>query len=642
MKCEVFSDEVLFFAGGADDATVAQVEDAAGLVAPRMNDRVTHVIANAFVTPELAKKANDIGSVIVLPTWVDECLKKKTLVDESGFCIGISKKKKSKRTASGSLVAASHASNDDDDDGISPPKKVKSGDVNTGYSVGVQKFLPLSTVPFAYAPPPNHKVPLDPQFVTEYGSHGSYEVYQDSDGIYNEALVQIGFDFNKFYNMQLIQEVTKKSFVVWLRWGRAGTPGEYQTGLYSNFATAKAEFTKKFFEKTGVLWENRNGMTPQPGKYDRLVINYNALSLPSPTKPDAKSGGLSLDITVRELVELICDIKKMKSILIEFSIDTDRMPLGKLSQQQLKKGFLILTQLETALMSGTATKSTYLDLSNQFYTLIPHSFGKSRPPILDSMMMLKDKLGLLEALANMEIAGKLLSGPSTPIEDPIETHYKMLNASIIPVAKHSPEWDIVEKYIKFSHAPTHDQYTLSLHALFSVTREVEQKRFTKDISNRMLLWHGSRLTNFMGIISQGLKIAPPEAPVTGYMFGKGLYFADSCSKSANYCHTSKSDNTGCLLLCDVALGPMHRLRKAKESLTYSDMQKVGCMSTFGEGKNTCDPSQTITIEDGIQVPLGKIVPSGITVSELLYNEYIVYRVEQARMKYLVQLKFHYK
>jgi hypothetical protein len=48
----------------------------------------------------------------------------------------------------------------------------------------------------------------------------------------------------------------------------------------------------------------------------------------------------------------------------------------------------------------------------------------------------------------------------------------------------------------------------------------------------MLLWHGSRLTNWVGIISQGLRIAPPEAPSTGYMFGKGVYFADMSSKSA--------------------------------------------------------------------------------------------------------------
>jgi len=32
--------------------------------------------------------------------------------------------------------------------------------------------------------------------------------------------------------------------------------------------------------------------------------------------------------------------------------------------------------------------------------------------------------------------------------------------------------------------------------------------------------------NFIGILADGLKIAPPEAPSTGYMFGKGVYFAD--------------------------------------------------------------------------------------------------------------------
>jgi len=74
------------------------------------------------------------------------------------------------------------------------------------------------------------------------------------------------------------------------------------------------------------------------------------------------------------------------------------------------------------------------------------------------------------------------------------------------------------------------------------------KVFKKSKVDRMLLWHGSRTTNFAGIISQGLKIAPPEAPVTGYMFGKGIYFADMVSKSANYCQTTRTNNTGLLMV----------------------------------------------------------------------------------------------
>lgn len=35
------------------------------------------------------------------------------------------------------------------------------------------------------------------------------------------------------------------------------------------------------------------------------------------------------------------------------------------------------------------------------------------------------------------------------------------------------------------------------------------------------------------------------------MFGKGLYFADMSSKSANYCYPTPSKNTGLLLLSEV-------------------------------------------------------------------------------------------
>lgn len=38
------------------------------------------------------------------------------------------------------------------------------------------------------------------------------------------------------------------------------------------------------------------------------------------------------------------------------------------------------------------------------------------------------------------------------------------------------------------------------------------------------------------------------------MFGKGIYFADMVSKSANYCLATKINNVGLVLLCEVALG----------------------------------------------------------------------------------------
>ena len=51
--------------------------------------------------------------------------------------------------------------------------------------------------------------------------------------------------------------------------------------------------------------------------------------------------------------------------------------------------------------------------------------------------------------------------------------------------------------------------------IFEIKREGEYGRYKpfKELPNRQLLWHGSRTTNFGGILSQGLRIAPPEAPV---------------------------------------------------------------------------------------------------------------------------------
>ena len=74
-----------------------------------------------------------------------------------------------------------------------------------------------------------------------------------------------------------------------------------------------------------------------------------------------------------------------------------------------------------------------------------------------------------------------------------------------------------------------------------------------DIGNDMLLWHGSRISNFVGILSSGLRIAPPEAPSSGYLYGKGLYFADMLSKSLMYCRASSSNNDVLILLCKVAV-----------------------------------------------------------------------------------------
>lgn len=125
------------------------------------------------------------------------------------------------------------------------------------------------------------------------------------------------------------------------------------------------------------------------------------------------------------------------------------------------------------------------------------------------------------------------------------------------------------------------------------------------MSNKMLLWHGSRLTNYVGILSKGLRIAPLEAPSTGYMFGKGIYFADMVSKSANYCLATKINNIGLVLLCEVALGNMNQ--KWATDFTAANLPP-GKQSTKGMGQT--EPAGGEMLDD-VWIPNGKAGISGV-------------------------------
>lgn len=161
---------------------------------------------------------------------------------------------------------------------------------------------------------------------------------------------------------------------------------------------------------------------------------------------------------------------------------------------------------------------------------------------------------MVENLMEMEIAYSMMK--STGNNNTIDGHYQQLKTDLDVLKCEADEFEVISEYVKNTHAETHSNYELEIEDVFTVKRQGEEKRYKpfRKLKNRKLLWHGSRTTNLAGILSQGLRIAPPEAPVTGYMFGKGIYFADMVSKSANYCCTTPNNNTGVLLLCEVALG----------------------------------------------------------------------------------------
>ncbi|CAI9280734.1 unnamed protein product [Lactuca saligna] len=116
----------------------------------------------------------------------------------------------------------------------------------------------------------------------------------------------------------------------------------------------------------------------------------------------------------------------------------------------------------------------------------------------------------------------------------------------------------------------------------------------------------------------------PEAPTTGYMFEKGIYFADLVSKSAQYCFTDKKNPVGLMLLSEVALGEMYELKKSK----YMDKPPKRKDSGKGLRKKIPNESKHIKWKDDVVVPCGKSVSSNVKAYGLMYNGYIVYNTDQ--------------
>ncbi|KAE8600352.1 hypothetical protein XENTR_v10013202 [Xenopus tropicalis] len=453
------------------------------------------------------------------------------------------------------------------------------------------------------------------------------------------GLVDITRGTNSYYKLQLIEHDRNSRYWVFRSWGRVGTViGSNKLEEMSSKEDAIDHFLNLYQEKTGNAWHSPN-FTKYPNKFYPLEIDYGQeedvvkkLSVGAGTKS-------KLAQPVQELIKLIFDVESMKKAMVEFEIDLQKMPLGKLSKRQIQSAYSILNQVQQA-VSESSSEARLLDLSNQFYTLIPHDFGMKKPPLLNNLEYIQAKVQMLDNLLDIEVAYSLLRGGADDGEkDPIDVKYEKIKTDIKVVDKESEESRIIRDYVKNTHAETHNAYDLEVLEIFKIEREGEYQRYKpfKQLHNRQLLWHGSRTTNFAGILSQGLRIAPPEAPVTGYMFGKGIYFADMVSKSANYCNAMPGNPIGLILLGEVALGNMHELRAA----SHITKLPKGKHSVKGLGRTAPDPSATVKL-DGVDVPLGKGSATNITDASLLYNEYIVYDVAQVNLKYLLKLKFNYK
>jgi len=521
-----------------------------------------------------------------------------------------------------------------------------------------------------------------------YSMHGENKIHAEKKGEECDALlfkVDLKRDEMRFYHLQLVHETNKDLFVLFTRWGEIGETGMFQRTPAANKEEGLKEFGKVFREKTGNVWDaTGDSFERKPNKY-QLLRRRRATArneeIVEPFDFDA-SARTALPRMTWRTIDAICDPKHILQAVRSMGIKTESMPFGSLSRStldeaksllgQIRQGIAELKQIKGAGHRGrfgggfgfakaeevleaskkrNEVREKILDLSSRYFELIPRSAGtvEVARPIESDDALAKEFEALLNLTeASVGIQTLLAAKHHAKSMNPMDYCQLAMGVALEQVKTESDEFKLLMDYMQKSGNVSAakpgdivDEYGqkrsngLRRHrggdvvtAIYRIARAGEEERF-KDLGNRRLLWHGSRRSNFISILTQGLRVAPPEAPVSGYMYGKGIYFADMFSKSRGYT-VAGQDEAVYMLLCDVSLGNMFPSHNAH----YMEQPQAGTNSTWGVGGHNPGWSTSIYEPGGAQLPNGGKDGSGGCLG---HNEFIVYDPAQVKMRYLIEL-----
>jgi poly [ADP-ribose] polymerase len=149
----------------------------------------------------------------------------------------------------------------------------------------------------------------------------------------------------------------------------------------------------------------------------------------------SKEAKCTLEKSVQGLMEMIYNIDMMNTHMREIGYDVKKLPLGKLGEGTLRKGYEILKKIEEILTGKR--KGDIAVLTSEFYTHIPHCFGFTNVSKfkIDNKTILMEKLAMIDSLRDISIATKIIDESKESEEETslYDVYYNKLNCTINPL-----------------------------------------------------------------------------------------------------------------------------------------------------------------------------------------------------------------
>ena len=445
---------------------------------------------------------------------------------------------------------------------------------------------------------------------------------------------------SKFYHIELHTPTSpnQTQAQLYTEYGPTGKVQAREYRVFNTEAEAKKEFDKIIKSKLKKGYMEVDVAIRVVGSdiaktITKLVVFKNAQDITQTPNNDPK-----LSTQVAAL------IAKLMGSTNQFVIETLKCPLGSLTNAQCDAGKLRLHEAKAIITSQQIDKKRIEQLTNEFYSLIPHNLGSGYRGVmsellLDSVDKIAKKEYDLDTLLDAKALGVNLVSDST------YTQYQSLQTDISYIEPSDPLFNWCNSMIQDTRASNHSHLgKIVLLNAYKINRAGEKDIFNKrtreiakecgqqviphqlkklvadrndveDVdmyknANVMPLFHGSRTENFTGILKKGLLIRPSGVVLCGSMYGNGIY-AGLSTKSINYTSIKNSywskgsSDSAFLFIKDCALGN----------------QKIATGSNQYSKKNI-SPNHSVWAKGG---------QSGV-----INDEFILYDTNQHNLRYLLE------
>ncbi|AJD93422.1 poly(ADP-ribose) polymerase (plasmid) [Jeotgalibacillus malaysiensis] len=394
----------------------------------------------------------------------------------------------------------------------------------------------------------------------------------------------LGANSNKFYILEIQEGIGKEPFAVYCEYGRLGSNPQKKHRFFSSLYGAEREYEKIKRSKES--------------KGYKVVDVQDQVGQVKVEVKDARTKEVS---QIKNKVHRL--IGKLYQSATSYLVSSIQTPLGKISGTQVAKGLAVLKQIEELLDKGNPSIHQVQRLSDEFYSVIPVPFGSRvdvKRFLIDDYVKLNDKKDLLGVMSSVVQAQDTL-------EKTLQEKYESLNIKLKPLSSRTKEYKRLVEKVNNSHS-SHHRFKVGVSEIFEVEDMVGHNEFNPYNVETMELFHGSRNENILSIMQSGLKIKPSSAVHTGSMFGSGIYFASEVTKSANYCwgFGNASNDSYYMFICEVATGKIKDYDSAQSHLRSA-------------------PSPYNSVR-------------GVKGRSLYHDEYIVYKDNQVKIKYIVEFK----